>query len=37
MCRVHGLWAPKPGSIFLSKKAKSGPRRSYGILSLVMD
>src|SRR6267378_792472 len=34
---VHGLWERRPSSIFSSRKDKSAPRRSYGILSLVTD
>ena len=37
MAQVHGPWAPKLGSIFLSRKAKSAPRRLCGILSLITD
>src|SRR6266852_7833717 len=35
--QVHGLWERRPSSIFSSRKDKSAPRRSYGILSLVTD
>ncbi len=35
MPQAHGLQAPKLGSIFLSRRAKSAPRPSCAILSLV--
>ena len=35
--QVHGLWERRPSSIFSSRKDKSAPRRSYGILSLVTE